>query len=217
VAGLDVVRLVERVDDGFPVRGDDRGEVRPEPHLFEVVAAEQVGERVEELVKRRRVRVEVHEDEPAPAFGAHRGHLEVVGDVVEVLDVDHLDDAAVERVPPAVERAPERPVGHVARAFSEPCAAVEARVRECRDRVGAGADNQYRLVADLVLDIVADLGDLLFAARDLPDARPQALVLELEELAREVALLRDQSATVVGACSSHFRSERHEADPTPTS
>src|SRR6201999_4668155 len=54
-----------------------------------------------------------------------------------------------------------------------------------------GADQDHRLVEDLVLDPVADLGDLLQPAGHLPDARPQALPLQLEELGVVVALRRD--------------------------
>ena len=67
VRALHVVRLVERVDDDLPVRGQHGRSVRAEPHLVEVVRVEQPGERVEEVEQRLRVGVEVHEHEAAPA------------------------------------------------------------------------------------------------------------------------------------------------------
>src|SRR4030081_980094 len=54
-----------------------------------------------------------------------------------------------------------------------------------------GVHDDGRLVEYRVRDIVAYFGDLLLAACHLPDARPEVLLLELEERLVEVALLRD--------------------------
>ena len=61
------------------------------------------------------------------------------------------------------------------------------------ERAGLGAHDDDRLVADRVLEEVAGLGELLLAARDLPDPRPEPLELELGELAGRVALLRHEA------------------------
>ena len=200
VARLHVVRLVERVDDGLPVRRYHRGEVRTELHLVEVVRTEELRERIEEIEQRLGSRVEVDEDETPPALGPHRAQREVVGDAVEVRGVDDFDDATVERVAPAVERAPERSVD-VPLSLSETRAAVQARIRERADRVGTAPHDDDGFVADRVLDEVADVRDLLLAAGDLPGARPHPLVLEVEELPRQVALLGDQRVHAVVTCS----------------
>ena len=162
-----------------------------------------LGQRIEEVEQRLHVRVEVDEHEPAPPLGAHRAQREVVGDRMEVGCVDDLDDSAVERVAPPVERATERPVGDVPAALGELSAAVQARIRKRGDRVGPAAHDEDGLVADRVLDVVADARDLLLAARDLPDPRPQPLVLEVEELARQIPLFGDQAVPAVVARSQH--------------
>src|SRR4029453_9603763 len=74
----------------------------------------------------------------------------------------------------------------------EPGAAVQARVVVGPDRPVRLPDDDDRLPPDLVLDVVAGVGDLLLEAGDLPDPRPQLLHLELQEVAREVARPRDQ-------------------------
>ena len=75
---LHVVRLVERVDGDLPVRGKHRGLVRAEAHLFEVIRAEQAGQRLQVVGQRLGARIEVHEHEPAPAVDPHRRETQVV-------------------------------------------------------------------------------------------------------------------------------------------
>ena len=64
-------------------------------------------------------------------------------------------------------------------------------VPERPDLVRRAAHEQDRLVADLVERRVADLGDLLLAARHLPDPAPQPLLLQLVEGPTRVASHRD--------------------------
>ena len=80
---------------------------------------------------------------------------------------------------------------HPARAGAQLRAAMEAGVVERADLVGRGADDDERPVGDLVDDRVADLGDLLLAARHLPGAAPDVLDLEPVELRVEVAGRRE--------------------------
>ena len=61
---------------------------------------------------------------------------EIVGQAGELLAVGHVDEPAVERVAPAVVRAPDRAVGERAAALGEPPAAVQARVVERVRRAG---------------------------------------------------------------------------------
>src|SRR5579885_1450043 len=56
-----------------------------------------------------------------------------------------------------------------------------------------GAHDEHRLVADRVLHVVAGCRDLLLAAGDLPGPRPQPFVLEIEEAALRVPLLRHEA------------------------
>ena len=186
---LHVVALVERVDHGLPVRVDDRAQRRPQAHLLEVVRAEQLGQRIEVVEQRLRVGVEVDEHEPAPRVDPHRCEREVVGQAHELLAIGHVDEPAVEPVAPAVKRAPDRSLGERAAAFRESSPPMQARVVERVQHAGFGADDRDGLVADRVLEEVARAGNLLLTARDLPDARPQSLLLELGEGAGGVSLL----------------------------
>src|SRR5205085_6671540 len=71
-----------------------------------------------------------------------------------------------------------------------------------------GRHGEDRLVADHVLDEVAGPRDLFVAACHLPHTRPQPLHLQVDELPRDVALLRDQ----VG----HGRLRRYSPSTSPT-
>ncbi len=56
-----------------------------------------------------------------------------------------------------------------------------------------GAHDDDRVVTDRILEERAGPLELLFAARDLPDARPEPLELELGELVGRVALLGQEA------------------------
>src|SRR5581483_2174640 len=110
-----------------------------------------------------------------------------------VFEIDDVREAAVERVAPGVEATGDGSVVEVAAADGEAGATVQARVVRRGDGVGRRTNDEDRLVADDVLDVVADRLQLFLATRDLPHPRPHAVHLEIEELARGVALLRDES------------------------
>ena len=65
-------------------------------------------------------------------------------------------------------------------------ASVKADVVVGANLVRCRADDEDRVVADLVDDVVADPGDLLFPARHLPDLAPHVLDLEVVELLGDV-------------------------------
>ena len=75
---------------------------------------------------------------------------------------------------------------------------MQARVVERADLVGRGAHDDERPVGDLVDERVADLGELLLAARHLPDAVPHPLDLEAMELGIEVSLARMSASRADG-------------------
>ena len=171
--------------------------------LVEVVRREQRRERVEEVEERLGVGVEVHEHEAAPALDAHRARARGRRASRELVAVDDLDEPAVERVAPRVVRAADRAVGERRRSPRRgACRGAGTRCGSAPIVAGRRPHDEDRLVADRVLDVVAGRGELLLAAGDLPDARPQPLELEVEELARRVALLRDEPVV------AHARPER---------
>jgi hypothetical protein len=108
-----------------------------------------------------------------------------------------------------VEGAAEGPVVEVTGSVGKARAAVQAHVVERVDRAVRVARDDRGLVADVVHEIVARRRELLFAAGDLPDARPQVVELEGEELGVEVARLRHEPVVVrqprgpVGGRSGH--------------
>ena len=152
-------------------------------------------ERIEEVEQRLGVGIGVHEDEPAPALGAHPPEPQPFGQVGELVRVHHLGEPAVERVAPRVVAALHEAVGEAPGTGGEPGAAVEAGVVEGADRPVVAPDDEDRLVPDLVLDEVARLGELLLAARDLPDPAPQPVQLEAGELGRRVASLGNEPSS----------------------
>ena len=109
VQALHVVALVERVDDGLPVRVDDRAQRRAQAHLFEVVrtrAASGSGSRKSSNGSASGSRLT--NTNPPQVSTPHRRQREVVGQADELVAVGNVDEPAVERVTPAVIRAPDR-------------------------------------------------------------------------------------------------------------
>ena len=97
---------------------------------------------------------------------------------------------AVEPVAPPVERALE-PACAGPTALDDLDATMAAGVLERDDAHVVGAQDDDRLVEELVLDEVVRLRDLLEPAGHLPDPRPQLLGLHRVEVRVEVALLGD--------------------------
>src|SRR3546814_8557845 len=97
----------------------------------------------------------------------------------------------------------------IAAALRQPSRAMRADVVAGLDRGRVGADDDDRLVDDVIGDVVADLGDLFETTRDLPHVRPQMLGLEPRELGAVIDLFRDEVITdFVGRKGSLCRSHR---------
>src|SRR2546423_12622814 len=89
-----------------------------------------------------------------------------------------------------VERACDHgPV--LAGACAKGTAAVPARVLERAQLAVVAPDEQNRDRADAVLMEVARMGDMIECARELPDPRPQTLLLEPGEVGRHVTRRRN--------------------------
>src|SRR3546814_2813461 len=92
----------------------------------------------------------------------------------------------------------------IAAALRQPSRAMRADVVAGLDRGRVGADDDDRLVDDVIGDVVADLGDLFETTRDLPHVRPQMLGLEPRELGAVIDLFRDEVITdFVGRSEEH--------------
>src|SRR5690606_23675033 len=94
---------------------------------------------------------------------------------------------------------------HPAPTLGEAGAPVAAGVVVGPDRALRLADDQHRPVADAVLDVVADAGELLEPARHEPRAGEQQLELEPEVVDVEVAALRDERRPQAVALGDTFR------------
>src|SRR6202011_3313304 len=115
------------------------------------------------------------------------GHVGAAGPVIAVGDTRVL---ALQIPLPAMEGALD--FADAAGTRLQLTATMRAHIVESLNSVRSGSDHDRRLVIDVIGDIPADLGYLLQAARDLPDARPQALVLEVGELKGGVMLLGNE-------------------------
>ena len=143
------------------------------------------------------VAIHVDPDPAAPAADPRllqRQLLRIeVGTVRPVLAVVDVREIAVQAVAPAVKTAVKTGARNVAAAVvDQASASMLADVVERLDLVGRDAHQQDRLVEDLVVQVVADLGDLFLAARDLPDPGPKASALTCEQVPRGVVRLRNE-------------------------
>ena len=189
----DVVALHERRHRQLPVH---RQPARLPPldaqrlHLPGVVDGR---ERLEAVAQRRGVVVEVDPRAPAPELAPDRhAGADPPGSRLcssNSSGSQHEGVVSVDAPAPAVERADEG--APIPVAFHQLYAAMAAGVVVGPDVLAVDADHDDRLVEDLVLDVVAGLGDLLESARHLPHPRPEQLVLQRVELRVVVPLLGD--------------------------
>ena len=107
-----MVELDECVDEQLPVAADLSPVGVGLRHLAKGVALDALGQRPEIVDQRRRVVVEVDEDEPFPQLAAHRNQPELaLVDVEELLLLLDEGQVAVEAVAPGVVLAGELPAG----------------------------------------------------------------------------------------------------------
>jgi len=185
-----VVGLEEGVQRRLPVHRDLDLLVPEHAHAIERGRVEEARGRSDRLAKRRSLRIHVDEDEAAPG-------VDLAGDEAQVLLLEqlrselvgqeHVAALAVEVPGPAVEGAADASALEPTASGREAATAMSAGVLEGAQATRRAQD-QDRLVSDPVLDVVAGLADEILAAGDLPDARPEALELEREEVRTRVAL-----------------------------
>ena len=179
----DVVRLEERLGGCLPVGRQPLADVDLDVSIGEIPVREVLGQHAEVLLERRchqlgSAVVEVDEHESAPQSGADLRQPEFVGvDVGEVPLAREVDELAVERPRPSVERAAQFRAVADRRRRLELRAAVQTRVVERLDAAVGTTHDHRGSIADVVDVVVAGLGDVLLAARPLPGARPHVVVL----------------------------------------
>src|SRR5690349_1645853 len=100
---------------------------------------------------------------------------------------------AVEPEAPAVETADD--FLRLTAAGGQPSTAMRADIVEGADPAVLVAQDDDRLIGDLVGDILAGVRDLLLAAGHLPDPRPEVFRLQLGELAADVSVLGNEIRT----------------------
>jgi len=198
VGGVHVVRLAERLLGDLPVGLDDLGDVGFDVAVLEVPDLELLDRFPEVLRERSGVGVGVDEDEPRPRVDAARGQVEVVRTLVDVGEVPrsrNVGEGAVEGPREAVEVAAD--LRAVALVVLQLATAVEAGVRVRLDLARVGANDEVRPAGDLVDDVVTRLGNVVFAAGELPHPGPETLLLLLVPLTARVALDRHVLAAEV--------------------
>ena len=146
--------------------------VREVPHL-------ELGRQVlDEHLEGRGARVRVDEDETRPRADARLRQMEgLVADVGKVPSRRHVLQCTVEVPGEAVERASK--LAAVPVLILQPPAPVETRVGVRLDVTRGGADDEERHRRDLVDVMVTWLGDVLFAACELPHPLPEPFDLEV--------------------------------------
>ena len=131
-----------------------------------------------------------------PLFTPSRGHS--VGHLREVPPARDVLERPVEVPGDPVERAAQllRTPGELLQL--PPAMATD--VAERGDGVWRRPDDQHRDAGDLVVDVVADLGDVFLAAGHLPHPLPHRLDLDAVELGRGVPRHRDPQLPVTHRC-----------------
>ena len=131
--------------------------------------------------QRRRVGVEVEEDEALPRLAADRRQA-VVGEaeVVEVLGVLRPDELAIEVVDPGVVWALEAD-GCAARLLDDGRPPMAADVVERPELASAAADDEERLAVELGQEVGPGIGRLVDPADDDPVAAQDVLALPVED------------------------------------
>ena len=188
----DVVLLLERLLSQLPVHGEPARVPPLGAQRLHLPRVEDAGGGLDALAQRWGTRVEVDPRAAAPRLAQHGHEVDVAGLELVVGEgslLRHVGVAPILAVAPAVERTGE-PARAGAPSLHHLHAAVPARVLEGAHLAVVGAQDQHRLVEDLVLHDIARLRDLLEPARHLPHAGPQLFGLEREELGIGVPRLR---------------------------
>jgi hypothetical protein len=210
----DVIGLGEGFDRDLPVALEHDPLAPAVAHPVELELIEMAGRRFEIVTQGPAIGIHVDPDPATPGVDldlAQPGAL-LGQHAIPVLLVGNVGAVAIEVVAPAVKAADEllalaagavRALGCV----DELAAAVRADVVKGLDRVLCGTHDQDRVLADLVGDEVADVGDFLDAPGVLPDLRPQQIAFGIGVLARQEGLggVGDRlaqvfDADVVGLC-----------------
>ena len=190
VDAVDVVALVEGVHHHFPVAVQRLADVHHRRHQFQVVRG-QDRHRVLTDPLRQRLGVGVRVDEDEAPEGVHRNLDQRVVALVEAartLLAQQSLEPAVEVVGPQVVLAQESALGVAGAALADRIAAVPAGVDEAAQLLVLAPHDEEGLVVDLVFLPVADLGQVVDAACDLPRLHPDRLALALGVLPRAVTV-----------------------------
>ncbi len=142
------------------------------------------------VCERRRVLIEIDEEETVPGLQPYRDQPVILGaEIGRLLHAERRNQPAVEIVDPGVVGAGDRAAG--AASGEKPRAAMPAGVGEGAQGPRAVAQQDHRLPDDLEDEIVAGLCDLVRAADEVPGLEKDALDLALVEFRRGVAVRRE--------------------------
>ena len=173
VGGEVVIRLHKRFLRGFPVSRQHLLYVKPNASPLKREVREVLREHIQLLGEWCGIEVQIHKHKPLPGFaGRFLQGVRCVTDMGKVPAARHIFQGAIKMPRPAMKGAVERL--SEARAFF---------AQQSRATVGAAIDKSFDLIlghsgdddgvrANVVNVMVADAGNVFFAACPLPGARP---------------------------------------------
>ena len=186
MGGVDVEGLAERLLGDLPVGVDHLGHVGLGVAVGQVPHRELIHDLAEEVLQRLGVGVGIDHHEAGPGAHLALGQRELlVADLLEVPPGRHVLERAVEGPGEAVERAAD--LAAAPGVLLQAPTAMQAGVGVGLDLVGCCADDDVGVAHDLIQDMVADFGDVIGPAGELPDRPPQGAGLPLVPLPRDVA------------------------------
>src|ERR1700722_8619494 len=193
--GLYMIELRERLDGRLPVRVNDSGPIPGEAELLELVFFAARAHGLEKFLERLAIRVHIDEHPTAPDSRPHFVQPHGAGGqtIAPVLFIHDLNGTAVEVVAPAVERADELPGAPAS--LCQLVAAMRTHVVERFDAVLGRADDDDRVLENIVSDVAADAREFLQATGKLPDLRPELLRFGAGEIRIQVVFFWNEVVT----------------------
>ena len=186
--GRDVILLDEGIERGLPIAVSANGLVPRKSHSLEFVGLQVFRNRGEIIEQRLGIRIHVDKYPATP-----RVHVDLLkrhiflAQTSPVVFVHDSCTLAIQVVAPAVILAKE--LSGVADPLDQLASTMLADIEIGLDRFRPGPDNDDRIMNDRIFDEVADLGNLLQAAGDLPDLGPQSFGFEPSKFRRQIGIL----------------------------
>src|SRR5277367_873902 len=172
MGGLDVISLGEGFLRSLPVRIDIERDIRLIAHPIDLEAVEELWNRRQIIQQWFGVGLKSDEDESAPGSGLkfRQRNLVVRQLLRPVFAIRNLLNATVQIPSPSMKTA--KKLCRVTASSGQSACAMHAGIVERPNTPILGTDDDYRLVTDLIGDVVARSLEFLFTTGHLPHLRP---------------------------------------------